>query len=100
MEVINKLIDSICDLMITNTEDRRAMHIAVKNCEAMGFIGIHELRQLTERGLPIVTIYSTILRIPTPVGAQNIKDRQMTYSDLLCIIGIIAQDIMVRSQKK
>jgi hypothetical protein len=99
MEVASKLIDDICNLMITDIEDRKSIHTAIKHCEAMGFVGIQELRQMTERGLPIVATYSAILRISAPVGSQKIKDREMSYSDLLCVIAIIAQDLMVRSQE-
>lgn len=99
MEIVNKLIDDICDLMITDVEDRKNIHMAVKQCKAMGIVRMIEVRQMTERGLPIIAAYSAILHIPVQVGAQKIKDCEMSYSDLLCVIAIIAQDLMVRSQE-
>jgi pyoverdine/dityrosine biosynthesis protein Dit1 len=100
-EVAHRLIDDICNLMMfadTEGRHRENLHMAIKQCEAMGGVHIREVREMAQAGLPVVATYSAIQRITTYDGLKKIENREMSYPDLLCIIGIIAQDLMVRSR--
>lgn len=100
MTAVHNIIDHICDLMIRDVEDRENLHTVIKQCKTIGFVKNQELRQMAISGLPIVAVYSSVIRISKSEGLQKINNQEMSYSDLCCVLGIIAQDLMVRSQKK
>lgn len=98
MEAIHKLIDRICDLTIADVKRRENLHTTIGQCEAMGCVKMQEVRQMAMEGLPVISAYSRLMQIPISEGHQRIGSGAMSYSDLCCVLGIVAQDWMARSQ--
>ncbi|MFA6662401.1 MAG: hypothetical protein WCS56_05155 [Bacilli bacterium] len=59
-----------------------------------------DFRRLVEIGLPIISVLSGVLKIDTTKAFGLIKDGKIPYQDILIILGIIAQDFKLRSQRK
>lgn len=95
--VEKKLILDVCRLLRNNEKN---VVLAVRLCKEKGVLTIEEARQLTSDGIPVVTIIGTVLGITTEEACKQVLDRKITYDDLLCILGIFAQDLMQRSQQK
>ena len=99
MDVLDKLIDDICKIMNVNVKDKESMFLAINNCKANGIITTQELLHLTSLGLPIIQVYSKILRLSVQDGYDKIKKENMSFLDLSCVIAIFAQDLMFRQQQ-
>lgn len=81
---------------ITNSlgSDQRQVEIAIEQCRAKGVLTRHETLQLELQGLPISRALRSILN-KQPTASINIvlDGNHVKYNDLMCIIGMIAQDI-------
>lgn len=94
--ITEKLIEHITSYF---RADHTQVKIAVKQACAKGILTKSEVMQLDNQGLPISRILRTILGVTTKDGLDIIlSQNKVTYSDLLCMIGIIAQDIKLRQQ--
>ena len=75
------------------------LHTIVEQCKAKGVLTIQEYLQLQNQGLPIGRIIGTVLNINFKEEADHLfKINKITYADLMCMIGIIAQDAMLQRQ--
>lgn len=96
--IAEKLIDHIIH---TSGADARTVRIAIENCKAKGVLTKQEVMQLDNQGLPISRILKTILQPTAPNGLDVILDtKKITYDDLICMIGIIAQDLELQRQSR
>lgn len=92
-----KLISDICRLL---RSDEKNTIIAFQQCKLIGFLRVQEAMQISNIGFPVYTIIGTVLGT-NPTDARNrVVEGQITYDDLLCILGIFAQDLMKRNQQK
>lgn len=89
--ITEKIIEDIAHSL---GSDQRQVKIAIEQCRAKGVLTRYEVRQLERQGLPVSRVLRTILN-KQPTGSVNIvlDGNHVTYDDLMCIIGIIAQDI-------
>lgn len=79
--------------------DQHQVQIAIEQCRAKGVLTKQEVMQLDNQRLPVSRILRTILSITTKDGLDIVlSQNKVTYSDLLCMIGIIAQDIKLQQQ--
>lgn len=75
------------------------LHTIVEQCKAKGVLTIQEYMQLQNQGLPIGKIIGTVLNINFKEEADHLfKNNKITYADLVCMIGIIAQDAILQRQ--
>lgn len=93
----NKLISDVCGLMRV---DNNEVFSAFQQCKLIGFLRIPEATKLIENGFPIFAIIGTVLRTNALDARNQIVEGKITYDDLLCALGIFAQDLMQRSQQK
>lgn len=56
--------------------------------------------QLNDLGIPIFSIVSNILSLNQNELDDIFLKRKISYSDLVCIIGIVTQDSLVQYQKR
>ena len=92
--ITEKLIE---DITASLGSDQRQVKIAIEQCRAKGVLTRNEVLQLDRQGLPVSRILRTILAISVKDGLDIVLDRnQATYGDLMCVIGIIAQDIKLQ----
>lgn len=97
MMIENKLISDVCRLLCVDSNN---VFAAFQQCKLIGFLRIPEATKLIQNGFPVYTIIGTILRTNALDGHNQVSDGKITYDDLLCILGIFAQDLMQRSQQK
>lgn len=94
--IVEKLIEDICAAL---NADHNQVNIAVDNCRAKGLLQIQEVLQLDRQGLPVSPVLRSILSIKGNGGLGILLDRnKITYSDLISVIGIIAQDVKLQTQ--
>lgn len=75
------------------------LHAIVEQCKAKGVLTLQEYMQLQNQGLPIGRIIGTVLNITFKEEADHLfETNKITYVDLMCMIGIIAQDAMLQRQ--
>lgn len=75
------------------------LHTIVEQCKAKGVLTLQEYMQLQNQGLPIGRIIGTVLNITFKEEADHLfETNKITYADLMCMIGIIAQDAMLQRQ--
>lgn len=98
MNLVHILIDDIGKVMRMRKDDVERFHYAVRLCEAAGCVRAQEVRQMAEIGIPVVTIAASMLKINATEAFGKFRDTEVTYQDLLCILGAFAQDLMRRSQ--
>ena len=87
---------------ITNSlgSDQRQVEIAIEQYRAKGVLTKQEVMQLDNQRLPVSRILRTVLAIHTKDGIDIVLERnQVTYDDLMCVIGIIAQDIKLQQSR-
>lgn len=92
-----KLIEDICNTLGTDSDELKYLFSEVK---LLGYLSLQEIRHLAEMGIPIIGIFTNIMRISTDQAFSHIKDGEISYSDLCVILGIFGQNIMVRRQNK
>ncbi|MDL2215262.1 hypothetical protein LJC00_03645 [Dysgonomonas sp. OttesenSCG-928-M03] len=81
--------------------DFEKINRALELCKELGHLTQHELMQLHEAGLPFRIVLENILRLSDNARIDSLIGlRQITYSDVMCIIGILAQDCRIQEQKK
>ncbi len=98
---MSKIVDGIINgISRALAVDSEYLKFTVKQCEAKGVLAVEDLRQLSEMGIPITKISSNVLGIKENEFFEQIRDRQLSYGDLLCILGIFAQDCMISYQQK
>lgn len=91
------LISDVCLLMCI---DKNNVLSVFQQCKLIGFLRIPEATKLVNSGFPVYTIIGTVLGTNALDGHNKVSDGKITYDDLLCILGIFAQDLMQRSQQK
>lgn len=94
--IVTKLISDVCGSLRT---DARNVEIAFSQCKATGVLRKQEFLQLMNSGFPIHQIYSNVMRIPMSETQRKILAGEITYDELLCILGIFAQDIAFVHQR-
>lgn len=81
--------------------DYERIRRALELCKEKGYLSKHELLQLQEAGLPVRLILENIL---PPTEKRNLDSMiglgKISYGDLMCVIGILAQDCRVQEQKR
>lgn len=91
--IAEKLIE---DIIAHIGSDQHQVNIAIEQCRAKGVLTKQEVMQLDNQGLPVSSLLRTILAISAEEGLDIILNRnQVTYHDLMCVIGIIAYNIKV-----
>lgn len=95
MIIVDKIIQDISRLLILDVEDQENFAFVMNRCKHEGKAGIDELTQLTNLHIPIVKIYATVLQ-SGELSASQIKE--ISVEDLTCMLGIFAQDLLLRVQ--
>lgn len=81
--------------------DHNQVMIAIELCRTKGILTKQEIMQLDNQGLPISRIIRTIFHMKQEHPIEIILDRYpVTYNDLMCMIGIIAQDVMLKQKNR
>lgn len=80
--------------------DSNNVFAAFQQCKLIGFLRIPEATKLMQSGFQVYTIIGTILRTNELDGHNQVSDGKITYDDLLCILGIFAQDLMQSQQRR
>ena len=101
-KIVDEIIVGISRALAVDSE---YLKFTVKQCEAKGVLTAQELRQLSEMGIPITNIGSNVLGIKANEFFEEMRDKetrewQLSYGDLLCILGIFAQNCMISYQQK
>lgn len=92
--ITEKIIE---DITASLGSDQHQVKIAVEQCRAKGVLTKNEVLQLDNQRLPVSRILRTVLAIHAKDGLGIVLERnQVTYGDLMCVIGIIAQDIKLQ----
>lgn len=92
--IAEKIIKDICTLF---GSDHNQVKIAITQCRAKGVLQIMEVRQLENQHIPISKMLRNILNIESNDGLDTILAyNQITYTDLMCVITIIAQDVFIK----
>lgn len=94
--MVTKLISDVCEALRT---DARNVEIAFSQCKATRVLRKQEFLQLINSGIPVHQIYSNVMRIPMSETQSKIIAGTITYDELLCVLGIFAQDIAVVHQR-
>ena len=93
--MITKIL--IMDIVKFLDADYLQIKTAIEQCRTKGILTKHEMLQLANQGLPIIPILRTMLKVSMLNELESALDnREVTFEDLLCIIGIIAQDFKIR----
>lgn len=98
--VTNKIVENLCD---TLRIDKTQLVTILNNVRQKGYVYPVDIRSLTELGIPVINVISNILNIPTKNVCELFTERinketnevcppDITYEDLLIVLGIIAQD--------
>jgi len=96
--ITEKLIEHITSSI---GADHHQVRIAIEQCRAKGVLTKQEVMQLDNQGLPVSMILRTILSITTKDGLDIVlSQHKITYHDLVCMIGIIAQDVKLQQQRR
>lgn len=102
MSVVKTLLRETVRLMKIepniNTNGVDNLFFALDNCKEAGVATSLTVRTFANYGFPIIQTYATIYGIPTREAVEAVNNHKVTYEDLVCIIGIFAQDIKLRSQ--
>lgn len=96
-QIVDQIIVGISRALAVDSE---YLKFTVKQCEAKGVLTGQELRQLSEMGVPVTNIGSNVLGIKANEFFEQTRGGQLSYGDLLCILGIFAQDCMISYQQK
>lgn len=79
--------------------DKNKLNSIFDTIQSNGFLQAHDLRMLSEIGLPIMAVISGVLKIEiSNVATLICSGRKITYDDFLIIVGVIAQDFKYREQ--
>lgn len=70
----------------------------IDNVKRSGRLQAQDIRELTSVGLPVIKVIAAVLREPVDKAYDAIRDGEITYQDLIMILGIIAQDWKYREQ--
>lgn len=91
-----KLIEDICrNLRVDDTD----VKIALRNCKLQGYMGIHELHQFSNSGIPIGSIIPSVLRTNIKELRKYIENKSITYGDVCIALGVFAQDLLIRIKR-
>lgn len=94
----------LSELCIWLRIDKARIEAAIDNVKRNGYLQAQDVRELASIGLPIVTVISGVLRISNQQTFELLRydnDKHtgnITYQDLIMILGIIAQDWRYREQ--
>lgn len=97
MVIIEKLVKSISnDLHL----DHKYILTILSHVRNKGFLTIQELMQFENNRLPISTVLCNIMGSTVKDIEFALSQRAISYDDVICCIGIIAQDLKVQSQQR
>ena len=94
----------LSELAIWLRIDKARVEAVIDNVKRNGYLQAQDVRELANVGLPIVTVISGVLRISNQQTFELLRydnDKRtgnITYQDLIMILGIIAQDWKFREQ--
>lgn len=105
--VINKIVENLCG---TLQIDKMRLVTILNNVRQKGYVYPVDVRSLAELGIPVISVISNILNIPVQKayelcsetankGTNEVCPPDITYEDLLIVLGIVAQDFEVRKQQ-
>lgn len=105
--VINKIVENLCG---TLQIDKMRLVTILNNVHQKGYVYPVDVRSLAELGIPVISVISNILNIPVQKACELCTETinketkkacppDITYEDLLVVLGIIAQDFEVRKQQ-
>lgn len=105
--VINKIVENLCG---TLQIDKMRLVTILNNVHQKGYVYPVDVRSLAELGIPVISVISNILNIPVQKtyelcsetankGTNEVCPPDITYEDLLIVLGIVAQDFEVRKQQ-
>lgn len=81
--------------------DYNCLLIITEQCRLKGVLTKHELMQFDNFGIPMSKALENVLGISSFVGLTvRLENRSITFNDVSCIFGILAQDAKVQSQKR
>ncbi|GAB6121007.1 hypothetical protein [Dysgonomonas termitidis] len=70
-------------------------------CRLKGVLTKHELMQFDNNGIPMSIVLKSILSISSVDGLKVLlENNKISFSDISCILGIIAQDAKLQLQKR
>lgn len=94
----------LSELAIWLRIDKARVEAVIDNVKRNGYLQAQDVRELANVGLPIVTVISGVLRISNQqtfellIYDNDKRTGNITYQDLIMILGIIAQDWKFREQ--
>lgn len=105
--ITNKIVENLCG---TLQIDKIQLVTILNNVHQKGYVYPIDIRSLTELGIPVISVISNILNIPAKKACElcsetvnkvtnDVCPPDITYEDLLIVLGIIAQDFEVRKQQ-
>lgn len=105
--ITNKIIENLCS---TLQIDKRQLVTIINNVHLKKYVYPVDIRSLAELGIPVISVISNILNIPSKKACElctetinketkEVCPPDITYEDLLVVLGIIAQDFEVRKQQ-
>lgn len=105
--VTNKVIEKLC---IALPIDKMKLITILNSVRIKGYVYPTDIRSLAELGIPAISVISNILNIPAKKVCElctetinketkEVCPPDITYEDLLVVLGIIAQDFEVRKQQ-
>lgn len=97
MIIVEKLVKSICnDLYL----DHKYILTILSHVRDHGCLTIQELMQFEDNGFPIRPILCNIMQVTYADIEFALSQRAISYDDVICCIGIIAQDLKVQAQQR
>ncbi|MGV8135901.1 MAG: hypothetical protein AB2L20_11860 [Mangrovibacterium sp.] len=95
--ITKKLIGNISHALHVNPD---RILLVLQTCKQHGYMSMEDCMAFAEVGLPVFSIIGNVLSISYDDAMKEIKKGSISYDDLLCMIGIIAQDFKIISQTK
>jgi hypothetical protein len=96
-EITEKIIIDICTFYRVGTYG--LLEIA-KQSSITGFVTLKEIKFIDSIGIPFSPICRNILKHSVCNADDIILNSEITYSDLMIILGIVSQDCLLRKQGK
>lgn len=105
--ITERSIENLCSILRI---DKNKLAATLNNVHEQGYVFPNDIRHLTEFGIPVINVMSNILNMPTKKACElctetinketkEVCPPDITYEDLLVVLGIIAQDFEVRKQQ-
>lgn len=88
----------IMDISVFLRTDKSEIESVIENVKTKRYLQMQDVRQLQKIGIPVIPIISSIMKVNTEQAFCLIGNCKISYQDIMVILGIIAQDLKLRSQ--